>query len=182
MAKILVIIAAALGILYAWQVSTGRAPWTSELIESGTGVPVDGDSIRVNGKEIRLRGIDAPEYAQTCERSGRDVACGRESAAALRRQLARGPVTCVGGERDRYGRLLAQCRIMGADIAAWLVREGHAISFGDYLAEEAEARNDNRGLWSGKFETPREWRAKHPRSPPPVPGDASRSGSPSVAP
>jgi endonuclease YncB( thermonuclease family) len=177
MGKLLVLIAAMLGLLYVWQVGTGRAPWTSELIETGAAVPIDGDSIRVNGKEIRLKGIDAPEYGQTCERLGREVACGREAAAALRRQLARGPVTCVGGERDRYGRLLAQCRIMGADIAASLVRDGHAVSFGDYLVEEAEARNDNRGLWSGAFQTPREWRARHPRTPPAGAGEASRPGS-----
>ena len=27
---------------------------------------IDGDSLRVNGVEIRLEGIDAPEYHQEC--------------------------------------------------------------------------------------------------------------------
>lgn len=179
MTKPIAIIVAALALLYLWQLKTGRTPWTSEIAQSGTAQAIDGDSLRMNGQEMRLKGIDAPELAQTCERQGRQVACGREAAAALRRQLARGPATCVGSQRDRYGRMLAHCRVLGVDIAAVLVREGYAVSYGDYLAEETEARNDNRGLWSGKFEPPREWRAKHPRTPPQAPGgDAHREGSP----
>ncbi len=174
MTKLVALLVGALALLYLWQASTGRSPWKAEVAETGTAAPIDGDSLRVNGKEIRLKGIDAPEYAQTCERLGKEVACGREAAAALRRQLARGPVTCLGAERDRYGRLLAHCRVLGVDIAAFLVREGHAVAFGEYLAEEAEARNDNRGLWSGKFESPRAWREKHPR---PAPSPAASKGS-----
>lgn len=172
MLRILLVIALALGGLFVWQTRTGRTPWTQEMLLTGTAVPIDGDSFRLNGREVRLKGIDAPEYSQTCTRLGKDVACGREAAAALRRLLARAPVTCTGGEEDRFRRLLAQCRVLGVDIAATLVRDGYAVSYGDYLVEEAEARNDNRGLWSGTFETPRDWRARHPRT---SPGESARS-------
>ena len=50
---------------------------------SGTAIVNDGDSITIAGERIRLRGIDAPELSQTCERDGQDYACGRRSKEAL---------------------------------------------------------------------------------------------------
>jgi endonuclease YncB( thermonuclease family) len=132
---------------------------------TGTAVAMDGDSLRIAGEEIRLLGIDAPELQQTCNVSGRSTSCGRESLSALRLLLAGGLATCVGSERDRYGRLLARCRVRGIDVGAALVRDGRAVAFGAYEAEEAEARSRYAGLWAGEFERPRDWRARHPRPP-----------------
>ncbi|MEZ5800348.1 MAG: hypothetical protein R3D29_07625 [Nitratireductor sp.] len=36
----------------------------------GRAIVVDGDSLEVNGERIRLEGIDAPEYQQSCTNSG----------------------------------------------------------------------------------------------------------------
>src|SRR5918992_4757425 len=42
---------------------------------------IDGDSFRRSKDEIRLNGIDAPEYRQSChDKAGRDWDCGREAA------------------------------------------------------------------------------------------------------
>lgn len=160
----------ALGALFVWSQRVLERPGPGDIVSNGTAVAIDGDSLRVNGQEMRLQGMDAPEFSQTCQRSGKEVACGREAAAALRKILARAPVTCLGTEHDRYGRLLVTCRVMGADVAAMQVRNGMAVSYGDYLVEEAEARNDNRGLWAGTFDMPRDWRALHPshRAAPPA--------------
>ena len=76
---------------------------------------------------------------------------------------SRGLVTCVGAERDRYGRLLARCRARGVDVNAAMVRDGHAVAFGAHQAEEAEAKAAYRGLWAGTFERPQDWRRTHPR-------------------
>src|SRR5262245_43380165 len=51
----------------------------------GEAVINDGDSITLHGERIRLRGIDAPEYMQTCERDGVTYPCGRRSREALAR-------------------------------------------------------------------------------------------------
>jgi len=153
------VLAAAAGLLYVL-----RAPAEREI--TGVIAVMDGDSLRIAGEEVRLKGIDAPELSQTCSIAGRTVACGRESLAALRRLAAGGLATCVGGERDRYGRLLAHCRVRGVDLGAAMVREGHAVAFGGYQSEEAEAKARFAGLWSGEFERPRDWRAKHPRPQP----------------
>lgn len=152
-----------------WSKSALERPMAGDPLSKGMAEAIDGDSLRMKGQELRLKGIDAPEYSQTCTHSGRTVACGKEAAAALRKILARAPVTCVGYETDRYGRLLVACRSLGADIAAMQVRAGMAVAYGDYLIEEAQARNAGAGIWAGDFEPPQEWRARHrerPQSPP----------------
>ena len=130
----------------------------------GAAQAIDGDSLRLLGEELRLEGIDAPEYRQSCTApDGRQVACGREARRALQSMLAEGVVACEIGKADRYGRGLARCRQGGTDVNAWLVREGHAVSYGAYRAEEAAARAAGRGLWALRFEQPEAWRRAHPR-------------------
>jgi endonuclease YncB( thermonuclease family) len=133
---------------------------------TGAAEAIDGDSLRMQGEEMRLKGIDAPEFLQVCRVSGRETPCGREARAALRKLLASGLATCIGDERDRYGRLLVHCRVRGIDINAAMVRDGQAVAFGSYEREEAEARAAYRGLWAGEFDRPRDWRARHPRGEP----------------
>jgi endonuclease YncB( thermonuclease family) len=130
---------------------------------TGAAEAIDGDSVRLNGEDLRLKGIDAPELFQTCRVSGRETACGREARVALRKLLTSGLTTCIGGEQDRYGRLLVVCRVRGIDVNAAMVRDGQAVSFGGYQAEEEEAKAAYRGLWAGEFERPQDWRARHPR-------------------
>src|SRR5262245_39747615 len=43
----------------------------------------DGDSLTLGAERIRLRGIDAPEFEQTCRRDGVDYPCGRQARQAL---------------------------------------------------------------------------------------------------
>src|SRR5262245_25083724 len=51
----------------------------------GDAVVNDGDTITLKGQRIRLSGIDAPEYNQTCEKGGATYACGRAAREALAR-------------------------------------------------------------------------------------------------
>lgn len=120
---------------------------------------VDGDTLVLGGREVRLAGIDAPEYRQSCDRAGIAWPCGAEAAAALRRLVGAGPVRCEGRRNDRYGRLLARCAA-AEDLGARLVREGLAIAYGDYEAEEGLAKAARRGVWAGTFERPADWRAR----------------------
>jgi endonuclease YncB( thermonuclease family) len=150
------ILAAAAAALYVM----GGAP-QREI--TGAAEAIDGDSLRLGGEEIRLKGIDAPEIAQTCEVGGRETPCGREARTHLRRLLTSGLATCIGEGRDRYGRLLARCRVRGVDVNAAMVRDGHALAFGDYTAQEADAKAGYRGLWAGVFVRPRDWRERNPR-------------------
>jgi endonuclease YncB( thermonuclease family) len=124
---------------------------------------IDGDSLVVAGVEIRLYGIDAPEYRQYCFRRGRPWACGIEATRTLRAMIANRPVACRAREQDRYGRTVAACSVGGNDLGAAMVAGGHAVAYGAYDAEERAARNAGRGIWSSTFDRPAAWRARHPR-------------------
>lgn len=50
---------------------------------AGLGRAMDGDSLMVGETEVRLHGIDAPEYTQTCQRDGHAWDCGGEAAYQL---------------------------------------------------------------------------------------------------
>ncbi|MGB7430958.1 MAG: thermonuclease family protein [Ahrensia sp.] len=125
-----------------------------------TGKPsvIDGDSVRLDGIEMRLVGIDAPEFAQTCQRT-QPWACGRAARDHLASLLGGGPVQCSGGDTDQFDRLLVRCTVNGQNINAAMVRDGFAVAFGEYEALEAQARAERRGLWASEFERPAQWRA-----------------------
>ncbi|ODT15105.1 MAG: hypothetical protein ABS35_32570 [Kaistia sp. SCN 65-12] len=130
----------------------------------------DGDSLAIDGVDFRLSGIDAPELRQDCEDAGGSRwRCGEAARQALRALVARGDLICSPRTHDRYGRVVAACRIQDiGDLGAAMVRDGLAINFGghgpgDYAAEEASARQAKRGIWRGSFQPPSEWRQAHPR-------------------
>lgn len=127
----------------------------------GPFIAIDGDTLAAADRRLRLEGIDAPEIGQSCSSDGRTLAC----AEAARRRLAalaqRSDFLCRGGAKDRYDRLLVRCRTGEADVNATLVRDGLAVSYGDYRAEEEAARRDRLGLWAGDFERPADWRRVH---------------------
>ena len=121
----------------------------------------DGDTLTVGKERMRLRGIDAPEFGQLCtDGGGSEFDCGRRARQALVEAVGGRAVACTGQERDKYGRLLVTCRAGTTDLNATMVRDGWAVSFGGYGAEEDVARERSAGLWAGKFERPRDWRVR----------------------
>ena len=128
---------------------------------SGAARVIDGDSIVVRGIEIRLLGIDAPEFAQRCSRDSRPWPCGAQAALNLRNRLRGRLVSCAGHERDVHGRLLAVCKVGSEDINRWAVEQGWAVSYDDYPGAERIARAAKRGIWSGTFLRPRDWREEN---------------------
>ena len=141
-------------------------PDGSPVTEAGRAIVMDGDSLKLGDREIRLHGIDAPEYDQVChDRDGEPWRCGRAARDRMKAIVAGAVVSCAGIARDKYGRTLAVCSAGAVgDIGEELVRDGYAVSSGGgYAAAEAEARAAGLGLWRGTFDTPREWRDSHPR-------------------
>ncbi len=131
--------------------------------EAVSGLPrvVDGDTLVMDGKRIRLAGIDAPELRQVCQRKDRDWPCGTEAKSYLSALIGRGRTTCEADGSDRYGRLLAVCTSQDLDLNAAMVSAGYAVAFGHYETEEGEARDKRLGLWAGTFDAPRTWRQTH---------------------
>jgi endonuclease YncB( thermonuclease family) len=125
---------------------------------------VDGDTLAIAGDTVRLFGIDAPEHGQVCEKAdGSGWACGSWASKELARRVRGVTLSCAGGERDRYGRLVATCTAAGADIAEGLVRDGVAFAYlkysRRYLAVEKQAAVAGAGLWQGRAERPEDFRA-----------------------
>lgn len=118
---------------------------------------IDGDSLRLDGVELRLWGIDAPEIGQTCRRP-EAWQCGRQARTHLRGLLGGEAVQCSGHQTDRYDRLLVECTVGDSNINAAMVRDGYAVSFGAFEGLEADARAARRGIWASDFERPAQWR------------------------
>lgn len=79
---------------------------------------VDGDTVAIGGKRLRLRGIDAPEM---------DTKAGVRSRDALIALIGQEPVRVVPYGTDRYGRTLVDAfRADGQNLATLLRRSGHA--------------------------------------------------------
>jgi endonuclease YncB( thermonuclease family) len=131
------------------------------------GIPriVDGDTLIINGTHIRLEGIDAPETDQVClDAKGARWTCGIEASNRLRALVKDREISCADKGIDRYNRTLAICSLAGEDLNRWLVREGLALAYVHYsrlyVDSETEARHALRGLWSGAFIAPWDWRRR----------------------
>lgn len=119
----------------------------------------DGDRIDLDGRRMRLAGIDAPEPRQTCaDAQGKLYNCGRVSEVALAQKLVGKTVVCEEIGSPRASSVVAICRLGEEDIGAWLVSEGLAVAerVGEvrYARQEAEASRAKRGLWAGSFTMP----------------------------
>jgi endonuclease YncB( thermonuclease family) len=139
--------------------------------ETLVGIPriVDGDTLIINDTHIRLEGIDAPEPDQVClDAKGARWTCGIEVRDRLRGHVANREISCIDKGTDRYKRTLAVCSLEGEDLNRWLVRQGLALAYVQYsrlyVDSEAEARHALRGLWSGAFIAPWDWRHRDKRT------------------
>lgn len=168
MIRKILVLAALVGLFGVWAMSDTLFP--TEPMRS-TAVKVrDGDTLTMNGKDVRLYGIDAPEYAQICRNNaGKDWACGEESRKKLIAIIGNDEVTCEPKAVDKYDRTVATCSTAKvADIALALVESGLAANGvdggeGPYAVSESLAQVEKIGVWSGPFTDPADWRKANPR-------------------
>lgn len=122
---------------------------------------IDGDTVTLGARTLRLAGIDAPEIGQVCDETGHLTTCGLDSAYALRKILAmeRGTVSCVESPTASGD---AECRVGMLDIAENLLSQGMAVALPSapprYKDAEARARSVPLGIWKSTFVAPAEWR------------------------
>ena len=66
-------------------------------------VAADGDSFTIGASKLRLHGIDAPEYRQTCrDAEGVEWQCGKAARAALEKRLLEPGLVCKAQAKDKY--------------------------------------------------------------------------------
>ena len=134
---------------------------------------IDGDTIKINKKKIRLFGIDAPELKQKCLKESIPYFCGIVSKQNLKKYVQGKKINCEYTKLDRYKRILAICRLncffWGDDpdcekfsLNKYMVRSGYAIAYKryskKYLNDQEWAKKFKLGIWNGIFENPEEWR------------------------
>jgi endonuclease YncB( thermonuclease family) len=124
---------------------------------------IDGDTLAIGKRPIRILGIDAPERGQTChDAAGQTWHCSADARLGLAARVARQQVSCHVAGQDLYGRDLASCATGVPDPAEWLAGEGWAIPAGDeggrYSATGREAEASRAGIWAGSFMRPVDWR------------------------
>ncbi len=134
----------------------------TQTIASSTITVVDGDSLEINGRRIRLIGIDAPEYMQTCEDiTGKSYMCGQSAKAFLQDMIEAGhekgdKLKCTVEGIDQYKRTLSVCKIGDVNLNLEMVKAGYAISYKQetYKPAEKHAKQSRKGIWQGKFMRP----------------------------
>lgn len=129
---------------------------------------VDGDSLFIGRREIRLSGIDAPEYHQSCfDKDGFGYECGKEARKALAR-LVRPDLKCRTLVRDKYKRDVAVCESNGVNLNRRMVENGWALAYkrytDEYDAAEKIAKKKRLGIWQGKFMKPELYRILHKKT------------------
>jgi hypothetical protein len=116
----------------------------------------------VGNTEVRLFGIDAPEFDQSCTRNGQPWSCGSAAADQLMRLVTGKDVRCSSMGTDQHGRTLGRCMVGTTDINRTMVGTGYAVAYRhystDYVSAEQSAKAYKRGLWSGTFEMPSQYR------------------------
>ena len=124
---------------------------------------IDGDTIILNSEKIRLYGIDTPEIKQTCtDNYGHTYLCGVKAKLELEKIIGSKKVSCIKKTKDRYKRSISICYVDENDINSLMVKRGWALAYRKYskkyLKDEAIAKLNNAGMWSGKFIAPWKWR------------------------
>lgn len=116
----------------------------------------------VGETEVRLFGIDAPEWDQSCSRNGKQWACGQEAADHLMHLVTGKQVTCQAVDIDEHGRTVARCSVGSTDVNKTMVATGYAIAYRqysfEYVSAEESAKANKLGLWSSNFQAPSEYR------------------------
>lgn len=135
-------------------------------VVSGFVQVVEGDVLSVNGAEVRLYGIDAPELRQTCRNArGAEFDCGAAARAVLERLIGDQQVECTIYSRPDRRRGVGRCRMGTTDLGQAMVQRGWAFALSGqshrYDLDQSRAQAVHAGLWAGRAQPPWEWRLAH---------------------
>jgi len=142
-------------------------PQTAHAVEaqvSGAVRVIDGDTFDISGTRVRLFGIDAPEGDQTClDTEKRALRCGDWVTGQVRASFEGAQARCSRVDTDRYGRMVARCRVAGQDVGQTLVASGLAFAYAqysrDYVETEGAAIREGRGIHAYQLVRPAMFRA-----------------------
>lgn len=128
----------------------GRAPPGPDHVaaEPNQVAVIGGDTLRLEGQVIRLRGVEAPDRGDRCRGQ---VDCGGAATSVLAGLVRDRRVECRMTGRDRAGRPYGACEANGTDLSRAIVASGWARALPGVpeLADlELRARRQRAGLWA----------------------------------
>jgi endonuclease YncB( thermonuclease family) len=128
----------------------GRAPPSPSRLTAAAGAVavIDGETLLLDGRVVRLLGVDAPDRGDRC---ANHQDCGGAAAAALADLVRDRRVECALTGHDSAGRPFADCEADGTDLSHAIVASGWARARpgAPGLADlELRARQQRTGLWA----------------------------------
>ena len=109
---------------------------------------IGGDTLRLEGHVIRLRGVEAPDRGDRCRG---ELDCGGAATSVLAGLVRDRRVECRLDGSDKAGRPYAACEANGTDLSRAIVASGWARAQPGVpeLADlELRARRQRAGLWA----------------------------------
>ena len=138
-------------VFLTWSAAAG------DTLTSKTFSVTDGNRLVMDGREIRLTGIVAPELGRSCILFGKKQDCGLIARSGLLDLTAGAAVTCTPGQavgdEPAY-----RCTAGGYDLSEGMVYTGWAVPLEGapkaYWRVLDGARARPRGFWRGEFVEP----------------------------
>jgi len=137
-------------------------------IVKGDAKVIDGRTVEINGQQVRMANIDAPDLDQVCftKKKYFKFRCGVVAVEKLAKLIAHNRLSCEGTTTTDKGLLLATCWVgeppQRIDINEQAVLNGWAVydpaQSNKYKRVQGAARTLRQGLWRAKFVMPWEWR------------------------
>ncbi|MEQ9328934.1 MAG: hypothetical protein RJQ21_16760 [Rhodospirillales bacterium] len=130
---------------------------------AGKGEVIDGRTVSVGGTVVTLWEMESPSVSQRCLRQGEPWECGLAAREHLADIVRGGELACsVKRAATATEPPSARCYLGYSDIAAALIDRGYATALevwkSPYKQNHREARGSNRGIFSGLFTPPADWR------------------------
>jgi len=113
---------------------------------------VDGGTLRLRDRVVRLQGVQPPPRGASCVTGGQE--CGAAAANALAALVWELPVACRLTGADSQGRDYATCQARGTDLNRSVVAAGWARADARVQALKAiedTARAERRGVWASAY-------------------------------
>ncbi len=135
-----------------------------EIIK-GKAKVVNSDYIKIDKQTIILFGVEAMERPQKCYINNELWPCWESGVRKLEEIVDLGETICFVKGKAKMNRVFAICETQNIELNKELIRSGLAlarIKQSDlYIDDQRYAKENNLGIWRGKFIEPWKWRMQN---------------------
>ena len=136
-----------------------------DKIIKGKAKVVNSDYIKIDKQTIILFGVEAMERPQKCYINNELWPCWESGVRKLEEIVDLGETVCFVKGKAKMNRVFAICETQNIELNRELIRSGLAlarIKQSDlYIDDQRYAKENNLGIWRGKFIEPWKWRMQN---------------------